>query len=48
MCTGLPADALPGDDVVLRYKGLEDVERSPNPLQRRTFERFNQTGGTSL
>jgi hypothetical protein len=25
--TSLPADSLPTDDVVLRYKGLEDVER---------------------
>ena len=25
--TSLPADTLPADDVVLRYKGLEDVER---------------------
>ena len=25
--TSLPADTLPDDDVVLRYKGLEDVER---------------------
>src|SRR6185436_19393146 len=25
--TSLPADTLPTDDVVLRYKGLEDVER---------------------
>ena len=26
--TGLPADTLTDDNVVLRYKGLEDVERS--------------------
>jgi hypothetical protein len=32
--TSLPADTLTDDDVVLRHKGLEDVERFPHPQQR--------------